>query len=386
VDATRRWRALVVYSRVGGGHLSAARAIASELELTGHCTAKIVDAYRDCGRFPVSTFPGLYTWLARHPHLWSAVYNGSDSRAGRALGPSAVVGPFLRAGFLRLMDREQPDLVVSVLPAINGLLGEVTRPRGIRLEVVLTDWHAVHPFWEAPGVDYYTAPTESARADCISFGADPATVEVVGIPVRRQFASSATQSDTRKSRILAPLELDPARFTILSMVGAEGSPRALRNLARLAQANLDAQLVVMCGRNARLRRQIERLPNRMLVKTLGFVENVADLMRASDVLVTKAGGLTLAEAFCCAVPVVIHDLLPGQEVGNLEYVQQHHAAAYAPSPVALAETVTALFRDRPARNALAACGAALARPEAAPNIAADLLARLNASASAARPP
>ena len=60
----------------------------------------------------------------------------------------------------------------------------------------------------------------------------------------------------------------------------------------------------------------------MPLHALGFVDNVAELMRAADMLVTKAGGLTLAEAFCCGVPVVVHDVLPGQEAGNLEYVLQ----------------------------------------------------------------
>jgi processive 1,2-diacylglycerol beta-glucosyltransferase len=107
------------------------------------------------------------------------------------------------------------------------------------------------------------------------------------------------------------------------------------------------------------------------------VDNVAELMRTCDVLVTKAGGLTLAEAFCCGVPVVIQDVLPGQEAGNLAYVLEQGAAAYAADPPSLARLIAELRADPAKRAELAACGARLARPAAARQIAANILARLD---------
>src|SRR5205085_6284432 len=138
----------------------------------------------------------------------------------------------------------------------------------------------------------------------------------------------------------------------------------------------DAQLVVVCGRNAELRQRVERLAARVKLRALGFVEDVADLMHASEVLITKAGGLTLAEAFCCRMPVVVHDLLPGQEAGNLEYVLSKGAVLYAPRPSALVQVVSELVADPTRRAALAECGARLARPSAATQIAAHVLQRV----------
>jgi processive 1,2-diacylglycerol beta-glucosyltransferase len=142
----------------------------------------------------------------------------------------------------------------------------------------------------------------------------------------------------------------------------------------------EAQLVVVCGRNATLRRRVEALPRNVPVRALGFVDNVAELMRSADVLVTKAGGLTLAEAFCCGVPVVVHDLLPGQEAGNLAYVLGEHAVEYAPRPAQLARTVKALQSDPARRADLVAQARRLARPQAADEIADGLLARLSGPA------
>jgi len=222
-------------------------------------------------------------------------------------------------------------------------------------------------------VDHYTAPTESARDDCVRFGAAAEAVDVVGIPVRRQFAEPGAG---RREQLLRDVGLEPERLTILAMVGAEGSPRALRNVAELANSDVNGQLLVACGHSHELRQQIEQLPARMPVRALGYVEHIADLMRASDVLVTKAGGLTLAEAFCCRMPVVIHDLLPGQEAGNLEYVLAQDAVVYAPTPTGLVRSVAQLANDRNRRAALAECGARLARPHATPQIVANLLERL----------
>lgn len=362
----------MVYSRVGGGHLSAARAIAAELASSERCGVSVADAYVECGRFPVTLFPKAYAQLARHHGwLWSIVYEGS----AKGLDPKRMLGPFLRSGLRRLIARRAPDVVISVLPAINGLLADATGPSGARLEVVLTDWHSVHRFWQAAGVDHYTAPTQSARDDCIRYGAAPSTVDVVGIPIRREFALAVDRAALR-GPLLESLGLDRRRLTVLAMVGAEGSPRALRNIARLALLDLDLQLVVVCGRNAELRSRIERLRTRLPLKALGFVDNVAELMRAADVLVTKAGGLTLAEAFACRVAVVVHDVLPGQEAGNLHYVLDHGAVVYARDSRALVRAVSNLCADEALREQLAARAARLARPNAAREIARNILDRV----------
>jgi processive 1,2-diacylglycerol beta-glucosyltransferase len=354
VSGAQPRRVLLVYARVGGGHLSAARALAEEFEAHGSQT-RLVDAYLECGQFPLTLFPKAYAELARHhPRLWSVLYRGSNR-----LDPKLVLGPFLRAGLRQVAREEQPDVIVSVLPVVNGLLAEVGRT-----EVVLTDWHAVHRSWVAGGVAHYTAPTESAASDCVLYGAPPGAVDVVGIPVRSMFASPAPRT-TRE------------RFTVLVMVGAEGSPRAIDNVRALLGLEIDVQVV--CGRNVQLLNQVQALTGRARLQAFGFVENVAELMRSCDVLVTKAGGLTLAEAFACGAPVVVYDVLPGQEAGNLAYALAHQAVLHSHSPPELALHVAALRDDADKRAQLAKNGARLARPYAAEEIVSAVLRRLDAA-------
>ena len=99
-DARRR--VLLIYSRVGGGHLSAARALEEELAASGRAQTRLVDIYLECGRFPVTLFPRAYAELARnHPRLWSFIYHGSSY----GLDATRVLRPFLRAGLQRCCAR-----------------------------------------------------------------------------------------------------------------------------------------------------------------------------------------------------------------------------------------------------------------------------------------
>ena len=362
---------------MGGGHQSAANALAAAFESAqpGAVRVHVADLYLDHARFPVTRFPALYAWLAaNHRHAWQAFFHATNAHVPRLDAPTLALRPFLMPRLKALISEMQPSIVVSVLPAVNGLLAAAVRSSrcGASVEVVLTDWYDVHQMWVSSGVSHYTAPTEPARQDLIRYGVDPSLIDVVGIPVRPEFASPTVDSDER-ARTLAELGLRPERFTVLAMVGAEGSPRALAHLQALLAEDLDAQIVVVCGRNERLKRRLEAVPTHGTVRVLGYTAAVAALMRSADLLVTKAGGVTLAEAFACGVPTVVYDALPGQEVGNKEFAVREGAIEFADAD--LFGVVRALRAAEPRRLHLAERARLLARPDAAPRIVRAMLAR-----------
>ena len=188
--------------------------------------------------------------------------------------------------------------------------------------------------WRA-GVDHYTAPTDSARQDCIALRCG----------ARRPSTSSAFPSASLR-RAALPRHPSAAwpRSASIRAVHDSGDGRRRRLAPRAREHRPSGSGVDLNARSSwssaaattSCASASQRLPARMPLQALGFVDNVADLMRSADVLVTKAGGLTLAEAFCCGVPVVVYDVLPGQEAGNLEYVLRHDAVEYAATPEALA--------------------------------------------------
>jgi processive 1,2-diacylglycerol beta-glucosyltransferase len=163
---------------------------------------------------------------------------------------------------------------------------------------------------------------------------------------------------------------------ILAMAGTEGSPEALAHLEAVARTPLDADMLIVCGRNRRLLKRVQRLHGVNPIVPLGFVKDVADLMVASDVLLTKTGGVSLAEAFCCGLPVLAFDPLPGQEEGNARFVVASGAAELAESPAQLAALVGELRWSAGRRETLATNGYILAAPGAAAAAARAIVERI----------
>ena len=124
----------------------------------------------------------------------------------------------------------------------------------------------------------------------------------------------------------------------------------------------------------RLRRRLTRLGERAegRLTVHGFVDNMADWLRCADIVLGKAGPGTIAEATCCAAPLMLTSYLPGQEEGNVEFVVQAGAGSYAPRPRDLAAEIGRLRDDPAALAAMRAASARAGRPRAAADIAALL--------------
>lgn len=345
----------------------------------------IDDLYLEHARFPASKFPWLYaTGTRRFPRIWRLFFNVTNRPpSGTRLN---WIGDFMVGTSLReLIARHRPDVVITVLPGTTGVIARSVVLSGVPIivEVVVTDWADLHLGWASTFPAHYTVPTESAASSLTSVGIDPANVLVCGFPVREQFARVHPGPEARRQARQA-LGLPGDRFLILVMVGAEGSPAALAHLRALVKAPLSADVLVVCGRNRRLYRRIERLKDLQgsnTVQPLGFVENIAELMLACDLLVSKTGGVTLAEAFCCGLPVLAFDPLPGQEEGNARYVVQRGAAELAESPAHLVDLARELRWSPERRERLAANGHRLATPSAARDAAQAILARLSRQGS-----
>ncbi|MEV0719684.1 glycosyltransferase, partial [Asanoa sp. NPDC050611] len=172
------------------------------------------------------------------------------------------------------------------------------------------------------------------------------------------------------------LGLDPARFVVLVTAGAEAA-RGMRSWTRaIVNSAADVDVVAICGRDERLREDLARLavrsPGRLVVT--GFVDNIADWLRSADVLVTKAGPGTIAEATSCGTPMLLAGHLRGQETGNTEIVARAGAGRAVHGRRELLSQIEDLRADPARVGRMRAAAARLGRPTAAAEIA-DLLAR-----------
>jgi processive 1,2-diacylglycerol beta-glucosyltransferase len=301
--------------------------------------------------------------LYRAPALWGLAYRMSDhvsSSSGLVFGMSSLGTRGLRG----VLDRERPDLVVSTHPTPAGALSDLRRQGLTRVPNILvySDFTA-HGQWIHPGVDLYCVPAEAIRADLISRGVPPERVLTTGLPVRAEFDEAVDAKTARRD-----LDLAPDSPVAVVMAGALGWTGQLAAAARvLRDLRLPLQIVVVAGRDQRLVRRLRETfaADSSRIRALSYTENIRVLMAAADLLVTKAGGVSLAEAIASGLPIVCFGSLAGHEQRNERFVVEAGAALPASSPEKLADAVHRILEEPGTLDRLARGMCALRRPGAA---------------------
>ncbi len=366
--ATRPRTVLFLISDTGAGHRSAANAIHHAMRLVeqqlaasqrsmgdltraprpgGHdpnWRVVLVDVFAECGRFPLSKGVFLYgPAITYSPRLYSQLYQMTNS-VNRFNAAWRLAQPFLRQGLTQLLERTRPDVIVSVHPLLNHITLQALHDLDLRIPflTVITDLFSVHYSWIAPGVTACVTPTDAVRQFAIKGGMAPRRVYQLGMPIDPKFATPPTTSLAERK---AALGLDPALPTVLLVGGGDGAGGLARAASALSHEHLNAQLVIVTGRNKQLYAELQRQKPHFLTPThiLGFVGNMPELMRAADVIITKAGPGTLSEAMACELPIILTGAVPGQEEGNVDFVLENEMGLLATTPERIVSAVHALL-------------------------------------------
>jgi len=354
------------FSDTGGGHRSAAEAIieAVHLEYDDSVTTEMVDFFKDYAPPPFNRLGDMYPYMVKAPRLWSASFHATDGRA-QARFITTTMWPIARQPARALVRDHPADLIVTVHPFANSFalraLGK-NRPPFI---TVVTDMVTTHALWYDKRADLILVPTETARLRAIKYNMPEEKVRVVGLPVADRYC----QPVGRKSALRKKLGWVVDKPIVLLVGGGEGMGPLARTACEIDASGLDVGLVIVCGRNQRLKASLEaeKWENPTLI--YGFRRDMPDFMRASDFIVTKAGPGTIAEALNAELPIILYSKLPGQEDGNVTFVEEEGAGVWAPKPQ---DVVRALTRwiSRPAerQKVIENCRRA-GRPEAARKVA-----------------
>ncbi len=305
---------------------------------------EIVDVFEEYARFPLREAAKLYGPVIRYnPRLFGHVFHSMDN-ARRVTAVQSMAHPLVRSGLQRLFLTVQPDVIVSVHPLLNHVTVEVIRDLGIHVPflTVVTDLVSVHYTWFAPGVDGYIVPTEEAKRLYLLRGLDPQRVHVLGMPIDPKF----TRATDSKEALQRKLGLKPGVPVVLLVGGGEGSGGLHDAVRAISRARLPAQLLIITGRNRRLYAHLQRTRSSLHVpaKVFGFVQNMPEMMRAADVIVTKAGPGTITEALTCGLPIVLSGYVPGQEEGNVDYVLKSGVGTLAHDSIELVDALRHLLR------------------------------------------
>jgi 1,2-diacylglycerol 3-beta-galactosyltransferase len=227
-----------------------------------------------------------------------------------------------------------PDLVVCVHPISNQLIARGLQLAGdtTPLITVVTDLGAPHYAWVAPGVRRYAVPTERSRAGLLAAGVPTESVSVTGLPTRAAFAGTSDVAGIRTN-----IGLGKDVFTVLLAGGGDGAGGLHPLVRALDQARLPVQLLVACGHNEDLRCAIDADEYQIVCRALPFREDMAQLVACADVVIGKAGALTIAEAAVAGKPMIILNPAPGQEELNARFAVDQGLASRATGPAEVVE-------------------------------------------------
>ena len=359
-------RILFLFSDTGGGHRSATEAMmeALELEFPGRFDLAKVDFFREYYPRPLKFAPEIYPPISRVPRAWGFSFKMSDGK-GRTKAVSELAYPYLRRAAQRLVKENPADLIVSVHPLVNTTLMRAMRKSPRPYITVVTDLVSTHAFWFDRRADLVVVATEEAKAKAIRYGIPEGNLRVIGLPVADRFSHPSED----RTEFRAREGWRPDLPVILLVGGGDGMGPVKRVAKAINDARLAATLVVICGRNAELKADLEAVDWHLPVHLYGFTTEMPAFMAAADMLVTKAGPGTISEAFISGLPVVLYSRLPGQEDGNVSYVVKERAGVWAPRPREVVDAVKLWVENPEARARAAAAASRVARPAAARRIA-----------------
>mmetsp|Transcript_11922 Transcript_11922/g.22062 ORF Transcript_11922/g.22062 Transcript_11922/m.22062 type:complete len:496 (-) Transcript_11922:200-1687(-) len=423
----------ILMSDTGGGHRASANALRdafnvlhetepARFPLPIHCD--IVDIYTDYGPFfPYNQYVALYKIMAEYTFLWKWFYEFGATPFGLFLNEFLIELTCFDA-FKECLTRDpmnkdshdkRADMVVSVHPLCQDLPLKIlnsldtngaTRKEGRKTPfvTVVTDLGGAHPTWFNDGVDKCFVPSDVLKNAALDRSVKENKIVQYGLPIRRGFwrfgadySGEAEKQDEAEEKLgvhhkptirqeLGLLDIP----TVLIVGGGDGmggivsQAKAVgEKLQKLASSSSSSyQMVVVCGNNKSAQTSLSppemKWGSDIEVNVQGFVDNMDEYMRASDILITKAGPGTIAEASICGLPCILSSFLPGQEEGNIPFVEEKGFGCYQGSVEGIADTVeewlasTASTTEGSMLEQMRDCALTAARPDATLDIARDL--------------
>jgi processive 1,2-diacylglycerol beta-glucosyltransferase len=367
-----RNRVLILTAGFGEGHNAAARALATACDAArGPGTAHVADIFALAApRLNRVVRRGYLGLINRLPHVWSASYWWLDH--------STLFPHYLRSMrrerrvLSEVIARESPSAICCTFPAYAFMLDELARAGRLKVPFfnIVTDSISINSLWWRAGAAGWFLPNEDSAVVLQQAGIDPARLHVAGFPVPPFFAE---QADT-----LVPPDLaNGATPRVLYIKNSK--TRDAADTARRLLTDTRWEITCTVGRDEVLRSELEHLGTFRTAdfRILGWTEEIPRLLMTHHVVVSKAGGATTQEAIAARCPMIVNQIVPGQEEGNYELLRRHGIGALAQTPEAVLRELQRAFDHggRVWRQWRAAVGP-LARPRAAHDIVVAVFAKI----------
>ncbi len=359
-------RILILTADTGFGHRSAANALVSALEQyhADECEVTLLNPLDDRrAPFFLRDAAADYDRLIRNvPELYRLGYDISDNEVS-----SLILESLLTVSLFEIMRdmvrKNDPDVIVTTYPAYQSpLVAYFTIYRcHIPLISVVTDLANVHRIWFNPEVDLCLSPTSEVQTLALENGIAENKVHLTGIPVSPVFSRLKQE----KSELRRNLGWDPDLPTFLA-VGSRRVAQLVQILNVFNHFGCPLQVVAVAGKDEELYAQLKKIDWHIPAHVYNFVSNMPQFMLASDAIICKAGGLVVTEALAAGLPILLIDMLPGQEEGNRDYVLEKGAGVMVDTPMQMLETLSHwLAQDGALMKTYAGIARSVGRPDSA---------------------
>lgn len=304
------------------------------------------------------------------PGIWEYLYD--NQRVVRGIEKlKKRVHKFNSPKMKNLIDSFKPDAILCSQAYPCGMVADYKKAYGSRIPLVavLTDY-VPHSYWIYDTIDYYITPSDEVSSRLEKKGIPPEKIRPLGIPFNPEF-----NRPIDKREAASRLRLDPQKPVILIMGGGQGLGPIKTITASLEHSRHDIQKIIVCGTNKRLYRMLKKKIKKHKKRTLlyGYADNINELMSISDIIISKPGGVTTAEALSKRLPMVIVKPIPGQEANNTAYLTKQGAAIKVVEPKDMDSCIDSLLDDPGKLRALKEACARIAKPHASVDIAKLLL-------------
>ena len=335
---------LILSASTGGGHMRASKAIEGYMtQQNKDINVKIVDSLLYISPILNKTVTGGYVYLAtKTPKLYGKLYDLTNKDHKFANFVTRLNNIFANK-LLPLIDEFRPDIIITTHPFPTEMVSRLKSKKEINIPLIciMTDY-APHKAWINDKVDAYIVANDDMVTKMVAEGVDSRCIYPYGIPVDEVFFE-----EKEKQLVIEELGLDKNLPTILMMAGSFGVSNVFDVYENIIDIDLDFQIILVTGKNQKLYNHFEEVIGSSPKKTklIYFTEEINKFMQASDIIITKPGGLTVTEALACNIPMAVFDAIPGQEEENAEFLLKHNMAVRISDGNSCREAIIELLKD-----------------------------------------
>lgn len=364
-DFMKKINVLILTAPFGNGHKMAAQSLKETFSLQG-CNVLLYDIFTESHPIITNNLSKTYERIFNLGSTYSRFYYGVDR-----ISRTKLINIYGRFGYSTLKDvtrKFKPDIIVNTFPVMSA--AQYSKKIGYQIPVVnvVTDY-CCHRLWINDHLDKIYLATDDLKEKLQEMNICTSKLEVTGIPIRTEFEKKLDRKE-----INSKYGIKSNRKTVLISAGANGLLKDPGKLCRELNRHKELQTIIVCGNNTRLKSKIDSM-NLKNIHSFGYMDEIHELYKIADLMVTKPGGITLSEAAAANLPLILYKPVPGQEKENADYFRSKGAALIANNTNEVSSLVLKLVKSPKMLKTMKRNLKRFYNPESSKRIVDDLLSR-----------